>query len=248
MLVPRGGGGCEGAGRGGGVSCHPCRVSATKRLDGTMLKYAAIPSFVLSVCIGCAGGGDTPGAVVVAAADARVEPEMAGRASALPGVGQVSTTRIKRIRARGTDGSAMAYGLWDLELQAPCSIGVAADGVLRCQPVDYALSDELFYIDPACTVRALRQPRTPCGSLARLSVPGAVAVDLPFCASDHLSPSPVAVFSVGEEVPLGSPVYEVKPNGDCAQVGEIVSPGHYRLGAEVPSDQFVGYTLEVSEP
>lgn len=248
MLVPRGGGGCEGAGRGGGVSCHPCRVSATKRLDGTMLKYAAFMFCASGLLIGCAGAGEAPRAVVVTAADARAEHEPVDRASALPGVGDGSTTRIKRIWARGADGSAMPWALWDAELQAPCSIDVAADGVLRCQPPYFGSTSEVFYLDPACTVPALRLVPTLCGSMVSLSEPGAETVDLPFCLNHYLGGARSAVYSVGEAVPVGSPFYERKPNGDCALVGEITALGNYRLGAEVLSEQFVGYTLEVSEP
>jgi len=140
-----------------------------------------------------------------------------------------------RTRRRVFGERPLALGAFDSEREKPCAFRRAADGVVRCLPVNPANGRaEIFrisYADPACTQPVIRWPSSRCGS------PETVLVDT---AANVCDASAYRVHLVGARVQTPT-VFAPSPTSACAPepggVNEV-----FALGAEVPADQFVAAT------
>lgn len=172
-------------------------------------------------------------------------PPLATPAGALQCRPTVDGQRLKAIRWLGEDGSAQtAIGAWfDSEANVECAPVLAADGVTRCLPKEYAptvQTNAVYYADSDCT-----QLVTFGGSL------GCEPVDPKFLLKqlyDEESPTPMTyrVHDIGPSLGVVETLYEFF-EGSCGE--RLSAPNDqpvYPVLDELPLEGFVA--LEESTP
>jgi hypothetical protein len=130
----------------------------------------------------------------------------------------VSGTRLLRRDLAKADGIAGATGLWDSDLEVPCSFERTSDGELRCVP---DVHGALMFADPACTQPVIVGPQFSC-----------LEEDLRY-ARRYLDHSDCAwtletYEAVDGQDPVEMPVYTSR-SGACEAYGEEVAVAAERI-------------------
>jgi hypothetical protein len=139
-------------------------------------------------------------------------------------------SRLKKRFIVGTDGSRAPAGLYDSQLEVPCSWQRMQDGTTRCLPV--VASPTMYFADAACTQRI-------AGAACSLS------------GEYVLAPSPVCPFGSVDVYPLMGPVSA--PSlvyafaGNTCQSLTPPALNWYAVGTALAPDNFVagGYDFEL---
>ena len=99
------------------------------------------------------GGGDDAAAVDAGPGDA------GGPTYDDPAV--TSGTRLRRRYVAASAGASMSVDFWDTDLEAACSFRTAADGALRCLPVDLK---DVYFADSGCAQPIYQTQTSGCDS------------------------------------------------------------------------------------
>ncbi len=141
--------------------------------------------------------------------------------------------RLKVVRVTTPDGLSLPTGsIWDPELDAECSRGIAEDGTERCIPGGATAQPNLF-TDAECTQRAAI--RSGCVGSVKYATE-AVPVDSGACAGSTAS----RVFEVLES----SATLYTKSGVNCTNsTASYAAWTFYRLGDLVPPTDLVALTV-----
>jgi hypothetical protein len=88
----------------------------------------------------------------------------------------VGGTRLHVNRIVGDDGSSAPIGLYDVEVDAPCSFRLAGDGAMRCLPTGVAGAEVLFTDDKCSKPFAVLPACSPPGDWVYAAVTGSAGV------------------------------------------------------------------------
>jgi hypothetical protein len=149
----------------------------------------------------------------------------------------VGGTRVQLEMLLTAEGYRSYRRLFDVERGAPCAFNTAADGELRCLPVNWSGSDT-YYLDASCTMpvytEALQGPCEPAG-LLRVDSEG----------TDCMTRT-MRIFELGAEVTPTSTLY-ARTGDQCNQTSSPDAP-LYEAGAEVPASSFPRGEYHDGEP
>jgi hypothetical protein len=150
-------------------------------------------------------------------------------------------SRLKGKFTSGSDGSMLyrADVMYDAQRAEDCAYRIAADGVLRCLPVDL-WQDWVFYSDAACT-----QPFIYWGAQAGCAAtpPNAYAttVDAPPLCPGPGYQAPIHVYPIGGLIAL-PPAHWSLSQGMCIPQQQAFGNIAFSVGAEVAASSFVAGT------
>jgi hypothetical protein len=142
-----------------------------------------------------------------------------------------SGTRLKVQRYVGSDGSSLAAGLYDSQLQTQCVFGLASDGTTRCLPPQWAVA-EGWFADSACSVALAYVYDAAAGCTAPPSYAFLYGTQ---CGGRYTQ----RIFPVAG--PFTGTAYSGTPSTCTA--GSPLADALYSLGAELPPSTFVQATL-----
>jgi hypothetical protein len=149
----------------------------------------------------------------------------------------VGGTRLKLMVSQPVDGPEVLRNWFDDLRKEPCAFAWAADGVVRCLPVENLFTYEPAFADPACkmpaVVRSLGNcPATPLSyvTTTRPSCPQATIIAR---LGDKLAASAVYRLVGGVCVPRGA---ALQPNQEAHAIGEEIPPAMFAAGKLVVGD------------
>lgn len=146
----------------------------------------------------------------------------------------VSGSRIKARHIKGADGTIQPYGLFDTQLDTPCTFATAADGKLRCLPTAAVLSEGSYamYTDPTCnTVASIVVGWSACAP--RYGTKPGTVTQCGGYTSKMYKLNPIS----------GAYRYDsLSPSSTCVRVTE--GDAFFTLGDEVDPSVFVAATIE----
>jgi hypothetical protein len=209
---------------------------------------------VVYLAVVMCGGGDTgaPDATVEASDGVGLDAVEAGDSGTASEVEAYTRagSRLRPMYYQGADGSRMARGnFWDSTRGEECSFVLAADGVIRCLPIQGAAqaSYQTLHVDTECTSKALVAPSCAAKPRYALEVFG-----LTDCKNDG---NAIRLYAVGAEVPFEAlytnnapPTYSgcvvAKGNGyDNSPGSAFDGLTFFERGAEIPPTAFIDGTI-----
>jgi hypothetical protein len=139
----------------------------------------------------------------------------------------MAESRLTRRVITGSDGSKdSVYGMFDRERDQACHPSYAADGKVRCLPLQASIKLTDTFADGACT-----QPVAMTYGCDRDRPPPTVAE----YDSSNACPQKVRIFSMGSKLPG---TYS-NTSGTCT-AGTTQTP-YYSIGAEIPAASFIEF-------